>query len=78
MGSRLITSIRLKGQAGVLVDSGRCTRAEMIAYYKGQAKRALADAQAILDAADGEFEVKQYTGERAQRDVKWLNPGVNE
>lgn len=48
-------------------DYGRIGKAEMIEAIRARAKRAMAEAEQILAAADHEFQIETYVGQWVQR-----------
>lgn len=75
MSGRL-TAIHLPGcDHPGFADRGRLDPAELIARFREQARRELADARAVLDAADEDFQVTTYVGPYAMRNHRVLQPG---
>lgn len=68
------TRVRVVGMpAGSgLMDRGRRTRAEMIKFLRDKAQRDLEEAQRILNATDGMFEVAVIQGCIVQRNPEIL------
>lgn len=74
--SERLTSIRLLTHrfAG-WAEWGRKTPAEMIAAIRSHAQHQLAEAQAVLAAADEDFYIDTYRGVHVQRDREVLQEG---
>lgn len=62
------TTIRL-GESGGFCDWGKKDRATMIKSFRNIAERQKAEAEAILSAADDDFEVYQHRGIYRERDI---------
>ena len=75
--SKVMTSIVApsiqQGSSG-FADYGRRSRSEMIALYKQFAQERKAEAEAILNTADDDFIVEQFSGEYATRNRKRIDP----
>lgn len=78
MGRERMTAISLPGTShwiGGFAEWGEVSRDAMIAAHRMRAKKALQDAQAVLDAADEDFHIATYRGVHVQRDYKVIQQG---
>lgn len=75
--SEKMTTIHLAGlsQGAGFMDYGEKTAAEMIATYRRNAESDLAKAQAILAAADDDFQIKVVRGVHVQHHIRTIQEG---